>query len=193
MLAPHQLLSDVITTGVRLTGSVVSTALGGDAPADTEGTLADQFTALLDTSAEVRHSRPQHPAYQRIVDELEPDEARILRLFANTGAQPSVDVRTKRPFGVGDRLIAPGLTMIGLDAGCADPERVPTYLHNLHRLGLVWFSDEAIAEVDGYQVLEAQPDVIAAVKSVRRAATRLRSIELTPLGRSFCETCGLTE
>jgi hypothetical protein len=123
--------------------------------------VAHRFAALLDESADVYDRRPGHPAYLRMIDELAADEARILRLFVTAGAQPAVDVRTKRPFGVGDRLVAPGITMIGLQAGCADPDRVPAYLNNLHRLGLIWFSGEPIAEVDGYQVLEAQPDVSA--------------------------------
>lgn len=151
-----------------------------------------RFTSLLDESADVNHSRPGHPAHARIIDELAPDEARILRLLTQRGAQPAVDVRTQRPFGAGERVIAPGITMIGLDAGCADAERVPAYLSNLHRLGLIWFSGEPIAEVDGYQLLEAQPQVVAALTSAKRTRTRLRSIELTALGQSFCAACGLT-
>ena len=54
---------------------------------------------LLDRSADVTDRDDLHPAYDRILDEIAPDEARILRLLATSGAQPSVDVRTARPFG----------------------------------------------------------------------------------------------
>ena len=41
-----------------------------------------------------------HPAYARILDELAPDEARILLLLLRSGPQPSVDVRTGGPVGM---------------------------------------------------------------------------------------------
>ena len=37
-----------------------------------------------------------------------------------------------------------------------------------------------------YQVLEAQPDVLEAMHSVRRAKVVRRSIHLTPFGEDFC-------
>jgi hypothetical protein len=155
--------------------------------------LPEMFASLLDISADVHHVETGHPAYVRLLTELAPDEARILRLFAQKGAQPAVDVRTKKPFGVGTRLLAPGITMIGLNAGCADPDRVPAYLNNLNRLGLIWFSRESVTNVDEYQVLEAQPEVIEAITSVKRATTVLRSIELTAFGKNFCGLCGLLD
>ena len=54
--------------------------------------------------------------------------------------------------------------MIGAEAGCRRPERVPAYLNNLYRLGLIWFSREAVPEQSRYQVLEAQPDVVEALQ-----------------------------
>ena len=41
-------------------------------------------------------------------------------------------------------LVAPGLSMIGAEAGCRYVERVPAYLNNLYRLGLIWFSREPL-------------------------------------------------
>jgi hypothetical protein len=189
---------DLVMLGPRLglgtitaSRQALSEGLGAGRRLATTDAIPERFAKLLDTSADVDRRRTQHPAYLRVIDELAPDEARILRLFAQRGPQPAVDVRTKRPFGVGDRLIASGLTMIGLHAGCDDPDHVPAYLDNLNRLGLISFSSESIAEVDEYQVLEAQPEVIAALKSVKRATTRLTSIELTTFGKNFCAMCGL--
>jgi hypothetical protein len=86
------------------------------------------------------------------------------------------------------KLIAPGLNMIGAEAGVRYNERVPAYLNNLYRLGLIWFSREPL-EPHAYQVLEAQPDVLAALKAERQGRTTRRSIHLTPFGSDFCETC----
>ena len=86
------------------------------------------------------------------------------------GAQPAVDVRVSKTLGVTSELVAPGLSMIGEQAGCRYLDRVPAYLNNLYRLGLIWFSREPLEDPLEYQVLEAQPEVIEALR--RRAAAR---------------------
>ena len=131
-----------------------------------------------------------HPAYARILDELAPDEARILLLLLRGGPQPSVDVRTGGPVGlVSSALVAPGMSMIGARAGCRYLDEVPAYLNNLFRLGLIWFSREQLEDPMEYQVVEAQPDVLEAMHSVRFPKVVRRSIHLTPFGAGFCQAC----
>jgi abortive infection alpha-like protein len=145
---------------------------------------------LLRKSRDVHYVEEAHPAYERILSELAPDEGRILRLLLFDGPQPAVDIRTGGPVGmVRSRLVAPGLSMIGARAGCRYVERVPAYLNNLFRLGLVWFSRETLNDPLRYQVLEAQPDVLAGINSVRQAKVVRRSIHLTPFGEDFCRVC----
>lgn len=168
----------------------------GDASTDDERThratpedLRRRATDLLRRSADVSYTEEYHPAFARILDEIAPDEIRLLRLLAMNGPQPSVDVRNSRPISGNSELIAPGLTMIGAEAGCRYVERIPAYLNNLHRLGLIWFSREAIPDQQRYQVLEAQPDVLDAMDRAGRGVTVRRSIHLTPFGSDFCGTC----
>ena len=144
---------------------------------------------LLRAAATLDEDESTHPAYARILTELAPDEGRILRLLATNGAQPSVDVRATNLFGARPDLIAGGLNMIGAQAGCRHHDQVPAYLNNLERLGLIWFSREPLGDPMAYHVLEAQPEVMDAVKTATRAKTVQRSIALTPFGRDFCETC----
>jgi hypothetical protein len=155
--------------------------------------LRAQGAELLRRAADVSLDDATHPAYARILTELAPDEARILRLLALDGPQPSVDVRATNLIGVGTQLIAPGLNMIGAQAGVRHRDRVPSYLNNLHRLGLLWLSEEPLPDPLVYQVLEAQPDVLAAIKGTARAKTIRRSIHLTPFGGDFCAVCLPTE
>jgi len=157
------------------------------APGSAADSLREQGAALLDRSRDVWEEDQQHPAYARILGDLAPDEARVLLLLVRSGPQPSVDVRSGGPVGkVHSQLIAPGLTMIGARAGCRWLDRVPAYLDNLHRLGLVWFSREQLTDPMEYQVLEAQPDVLEAVHSQRFTRVVRRSIHLTPFGEGFC-------
>jgi hypothetical protein len=145
---------------------------------------------LLDRSADVGLEDHIHPAFARILDELAPDEGRILRLLATEGPQPSVDVRTGAlPISVNSQLVEGGLTMIGAEAGCRHLDRVHAYLDNLNRLGLLWFSREALDDLKRYQVLEAQPEVLGALRKAGRGRTVRRSIHLTPFGEDFCTMC----
>ena len=83
-----------------------------------DASLRERGAELLRQAADVRVADDMHPAYERILGDLAPDEGRILRLLASEGPQPAVDVRTARPLGIGSRLVAPGLSMIAAKSGC---------------------------------------------------------------------------
>jgi hypothetical protein len=152
--------------------------------------LRDRGAELLRRSADVNFDEDAHPAYARILGDLAPDEGRILRLLAEEGPQPSVDVRAGWiPLKAATELVAPGLNMIGSEAGCRHLADVPAYLNNLFRLGLIWFSSEPVPDPRRYQVLEAQPEVADALARGGRSRTVRRSVELTPFGRDFCKLC----
>jgi hypothetical protein len=156
-----------------------------------EKSLRERGEELLHRSRDVwSEDTDTHPAYARILDDLAPDEARILLLLLRGGPQPSVDVRTGGPVGlISSALVAPGMSMIGARAGCRYLDEVPAYLNNLFRLGLIWFSREQLEDPMEYQVVEAQPDVLEAMHSVRFPKVVRRSIHLTPFGAGFCRVC----
>lgn len=180
----QEILAQIGDSFGDLTDPVVAT---GEQVPRRAPSLRERGSELLDRSRDVWRTDSAHPAYARILEELAPDEARVLVLLLRGGPQPSVDVRTGGAVGmVSSTLVKPGLTMIGPRAGCRYVDHVPSYLHNLFRLGMVWFSREQVDDPMEYQVLEAQPDVIAAMKSVRHAKVLRRSINLTPFGEDFC-------
>lgn len=149
--------------------------------------LRERGAALLDASRDVTYDEPFHPAYARIMDDLAPDEARILRLLATEGPQPVVDIQSATGIG-GRELIKRQVTMIGAQAGVRFRDRVASYLTNLERLGLVWTSPNEL-EHSLYEVLEAQPEASEVLKETRRAKTVRRSIAMTPFGEDFVATC----
>ena len=152
--------------------------------------LRERGEELLRQSADVNFDEGSHPAYARILEDLAPDEARILRLLDDEGPQPTVDVRSGLvPLKSTSELVASGLSMIGPDAGCRHLDDVPAYLNNLFRLGLIWFSSEPLHDPLHYQVLEAQPEVAQAKDAAGHTRTVRRSIHLTPFGADFCELC----
>ncbi|MDX1510928.1 MAG: DUF4393 domain-containing protein [Nitriliruptorales bacterium] len=150
-------------------------------------TLRRKGEELLRRSVDIEYEEPFHPSYARILDLLAPDEARILRYLTLNGAEPAVDVRAVA-LGARGEMLAPGISLIGERAGVRFPDRVPAYLNNLFRLGLIWFSREEL-DAKRYEMLEAQPPVQDALKQAKRTRTVRRSIELTPFGRDFSEVC----
>ncbi len=187
LLAAGESLGGLVEQPPVVNGQVVGSR---EVPAS----LRERGQDLLRKSRDVWSTDEGHPAYERILEQLAPDEARILLLLLEGGPQPSVDVRTGGPIGmVNSQLIAPGLNMVGARAGCRYLDQVPAYLNNLHRLGLIWFSRESLRDPLEYQVVEAQPDVLAAMHSVRFAKVVRRSIHLTPFGEDFCKTCLVEE
>jgi Abortive infection alpha len=131
----------------------------------------------------------EHPAFSRILRELMPDEARILRFLALAGPQPAIDVRTKTPLGVGSELIAGGINLVAEMAGSTYPERNQEYLANLERLGMIAFSTDQVEDPRRYSFVEAQPVAAAAMARAKRTTTVYRSIRITQFGLQFCNVC----
>jgi hypothetical protein len=156
-------------------------------------TLRERGADLLDRAADVDDGDAVHPGFARIIDQLAPDEARILKLLINDGPQGIVYVNKAAPFGIGAREIARRLSMIGHEAGCLHIELVPAYLDNLVSHGLVAIRRDALEDELPYQVIEAQPEVLEAMRSaggpVFRGQITRRSVHLTDFGRTFCQVC----
>ncbi len=166
--------------------SVSASSVGAQGPAPANP-LHEAGQDLLRRSRDVWNDDEGHPAYARIISELAPDEGRILMLLLRKGPQATLDVRSGGLVGtVSSSLVKANLNLIGALAGCRHGARVPSYLHNLERLGLIRFSKEMLRDPLEYQVLEAQPDVVAAMSSARRTKVVRRSIHLTPFGEDFC-------
>ncbi|RMI34857.1 Abi-alpha family protein [Nocardia stercoris] len=188
-----------VTEGsVREIVSYVPTGTGGAQPGGPAAPLIRSASVedlrlrgdtLLARSADVYFTEEVHPAYDRILDQIAPDEARILRFMSLNGPQPAVDVRTNRPLGIGSELVAGDLTSVPEQAGVRYPDRARLYLINLNRLGLLTTSDDPVV-LSRYMVLEVQPIVETALKQAGRVPKIVRkSLRLTEFGDDFCRTC----
>lgn len=137
--------------------------------------------------------RDVHPSFSRILDELTPDEARILRFLAVAGPQPAIDVRTKTLFQTGSEQLAEGISMVTQMAGCRYQDRDLHYFSNLNRLGLMYYSMEPVDDYRRYSLIEVQPRALHAIEKAKKAITLYRSVALTAFGRQFVQTCIDTE
>ncbi|MGW5308999.1 Abi-alpha family protein [Nocardia thailandica] len=162
-----------------------------DAPGTDTPTLREQGAELLRLSASTHAATSDiHPAYPGILTELTPDEARILRFLHVAGPQPAIDVRTGRQRAFGSDRLLSGVTMIGEHAGLRFPNRVPQYLPNLRRLGLIETIREPVDNPHRYQLIEAQEHVRTALKRAGFGTkVSYRSIVLTEFGTDFVGAC----
>jgi hypothetical protein len=155
--------------------------------------LQERGRQLVGRSAKLGSEPDAHPAFALLLEQLAPDEARILRVLARDGAQPLIDVLETGPLGVGSgRELEQRITVLADVAGCRRPELLQLYLDNLIRLGLVRVGDDPLDEEPLYDLLEAQPELTEAREQTSggaRAKVVRRRIELSELGRRFCELC----
>ena len=184
--AGEQLGGVVSGTTSRSASSDNGRVVGGEVTEVRSTSLRERGQELLEKSRDVWATDDRHPAFDRILDDLAPDEARILVMLLKNGPQASVDIRTGGPVGMlSSQLIAPGLNMVGPPRRPPLPRPGPVVPQQPLPAGLVWFSREALRDHLEYQVLEAQPDVLGAMHSVKFAKVVRRSVHLTPFGEEF--------
>ncbi len=175
------------------TGPTVNSVLdAAEVDVDDEDRLRRRFNALLDRSLDPDAEGGLHPAFRRILAQLSPDEARILRLFHGSGPQAVMDVvAAKGAITRGGTVVASNLTRVGDHAGCLEPDRGSMYLDNLERLGLVHVDDEELPDHDDYDLISVGPEYQAAVKEAGHRGARARGVRrsarLTTLGRRLLD------
>ena len=151
--------------------------------------LAERGDRLLSRSTAVDYDESVHPALGSILDQLSPDEARILRLLATEGPQGVIDVYDREYVPPKRWRVARNLTMLGRDAGSRLKQRTPVYLRNLRRLGVVEVVDEPVESLKRYEIIEAQAHVEQARDRARRPRTEYKQVRLTDLGVELCVVC----
>jgi Abortive infection alpha len=189
-LRQAQRIATAPITGIN---DIVEKVAGTGARDETDA-LRKRGNALIRISYQPElQRRDVHPSFSHILDELLPDEARILRFLGVAGAQPMIDVRTKTLLQIGSVLLVGGVSVVASMAGCHWPDRDQHYFANLSRLGLVDLSSEPVDDYRRYALLEVQPVALHAIENVPKAITIYRSITLTAFGRQFIEVCINTE
>ncbi|MEV5651346.1 Abi-alpha family protein [Nocardia sp. NPDC052254] len=188
---PHRVLSqagDQVRASVRralgIDGAHAGAPIASDAPS-----LRERGAELLRRSADVHGEDADHPAFARILAELAPDEARILRFLYLDGPQPALDIRTGRASSAGAQRFEAGMSLIGEVAALRYPDRAVTYLTNLRRLGLITVDGDQLGNPARYQLLESQPEVRRLMKRGFGTKVNHRSIALIPFGTDFTRTC----
>jgi hypothetical protein len=130
-------------------------------------TMRERYLNLLAAAMDGETSARVHPAFLAVLRQLVPDEVRIVSLFLHDGPFPLISVGARYRFGerLGTELRY--FSKLGVDAGCEEPARVPLYIDNLCRLGLVELRPVRVADdTRSFRSLEDSPEVKAAIARI---------------------------
>jgi hypothetical protein len=171
-------------------------AAPGNAAPELEGpkpsaTLDQKMRSLLDRALDQSTGGGQSELFHRIIDQLVPDEARIISALSDGTASPLVSIRNRTPTGAAGKLVLANASLVGRTANLALPHMTATYVSHLLTLGLVERGPEDPAMKQDYEILMAETYVLKAIKAASRgplpARVDKRTVRITALGRGLWE------
>lgn len=198
-LAAAESVADRSVRGLR--AAVSPLVPGGKQPAETPEGHREELRAALGARMSHLLTRALHddPAaatmelFHRLVDQLTPDEARIIGALADGQVVPLVHVYGWTRAGIMGTPTLRNASLIGKLANVNRADLTPLYVTRLRALGLVEIGPEVSDLKDDYQILMADRGVMAAVKKASRtpltARTERHSLLLSDLGLELWEAC----
>lgn len=155
--------------------------------------LGARMQQLLARALEQSTTASQTELFHHILDNLVPDEARILSALSDGSRSPVVSVHALTRAGLLGEALIENASLVGRTANVALPRMTPTYVGHLLAMGLVEIGPEDDALRDEYQILMAETDVLAALRAGARgpvpARVERRSLTLSDLGHDFWRLC----
>jgi hypothetical protein len=149
--------------------------------------LREKMEQLQSRALEQTTAGSQTELFHRILDQIVPDEARIIGALSDGSLSPLVHVRGWSRAGILDNA-----SLIGRTANLALPRMTPTYVGHLLSLGLLQVGPEESSLKDDYQILMAESPVLKAIKAGGRGPIPARiekgTIRLSTLGAALWES-----
>jgi hypothetical protein len=156
-------------------------------PAARPVSLREKMEQLQSRALEQTTAGSQTELFHRILDQIVPDEARIIGALSDGSFSPLVHVRGWSRAGILDNA-----SLIGRTANLALPRMTPTYVGHLLSLGLLQVGPEESSLKDDYQILMAEGPVLKAIKAGSRGPIPARiekgTIRLSTLGAALWES-----
>lgn len=157
-------------------------------------TLSDKMDELQRRALEHSTTSSRTELFHRILDQIVPDEARILSALSDGSVSPLVHVRALTATGGAGPTLLQNASLVGRTANLALAGLTPVYVGHLLSLGLVEVGPEDPALKDEYQILTADSDVLKAIKAGSRGMLPARvdkhTLRLSALGRALWQATG---
>lgn len=151
--------------------------------------LGAKLDRLLSRALAQSTTSGQEELFHRILDQIVPDEARMISALSDGSSSPLVSVHALTRAGLMGEALIENASLVGRTANVALPAMTPTYVGHLLALGLVEVGPEDDDLKDEYQILLADSDVLKAIRNGSRgplpARVERRTVRLSPLGQSL--------
>jgi len=167
-----------------------------------EPDLMSMFDDLLASSMDPATATSVHPAFTRIIKELTPDEAKIIRLFRDQKVFAAIRIVARPGEEPRSIILVEHVSRMPFLAGCEHPGNMPTYTKNLERLGLIeigygdiGYQPISVAGIERYKRLLNIPFVMNIFARMQEENPGLEItrqegyINATPLGKEFTKVC----
>jgi hypothetical protein len=202
---PLEVSASMVKTGVRFAAWTERQAMAlvrsrlfpdGEPPALPSAepeTIEQRMRQLLDRALEQSASDSRLALFDKLVNDLVPDEARILGALSDGSRSPLVNIRVRHVSGAAGELVVSNASLVGRTANLTSPQLTPTYVAHLLSLGLVEIGPQAQDLSDDYQILVADTVILKALKTAARGPVAPRverlTLLLSPLGRELWAAC----
>lgn len=141
-------------------------------------TLVDMYTELLSNASNKKHCHVAHPSFVNIINNLSPEEAKLLNDLLKSGGMPFVEVQRKSPNG-GFTVIDNAYSKYSYNDVVENKSNIAAFLSNLEGLGIIKKRQDVILNNQSlYTDLESrymsQFDILEVIKS------QIESVNMTP-------------
>jgi hypothetical protein len=141
---------------------------------------------LLERALENSSGSSRQELFHKILDQIVPDEARIIGALSDGSASPLLHVYARNRAGLVGEVVLENASLIGKTANLALPHLTPTYVSHLLSLGLVETGPEDATLKAEYEILGADTMVLRAIKKAARGPIPARidrfTLRLSGLG-----------
>lgn len=160
-----------------------------------EDSLSDLYANLLASAMDRSTAKEAHPAFVEIIKQLTPDEARILNLFVSQSIYPLISLRAEKTTEDGGADVFIHYSHLSKTSGVLDADRVPAYLDNFCRLGIMEVPPNTRLTAKGvYDEIENDPVILEQLTNIaldpnRKPRVIRLMIRTTRLGDQFIDAC----
>lgn len=148
--------------------------------------LDAKMYGLLDRAIGQNRASSRQELYHKILDQIVPDEARIISTLSDGSTSPLLNVYGRTLTGLVGEVVLENMSLIGKAANLALPHLTPMYVSHLLSLGLVESGPEDSNMKDEYEILAADTAVLQAIKNASRGPIPARiekyTLRLSGLG-----------
>jgi hypothetical protein len=173
-------------------------------------TVRERYLNLLAAAMDDQTAERVHPAFLPVLRELTADEVRLVSQFQHDGPYPLVTVVARYKYGGPISTELRNYSVLGLEAGCEHPDRVPLYIDNLCRLGLTEIRPVRVSDdTRAFKPVEQSAAVKAAIARIEANPpaplkepgqdaddgdrvvpdVQRKALYVTDFGRRFYEAC----